>query len=159
MGMFDNYPQPDDYIPNNRPKPMHKHEITIMTGETASHTFDVPFDVLDHSFGCANIEVNYKLGLDIVVTKYWSQLEIETLEKHGFKYSSITVHLSPEETSRFHNTLLAANVQMKFVMLDNSIQYSEIYPIKVEDSLDGNQEPGPVPPHPQVNLGFGWTED
>ena len=69
--MFKNYPQPEDYIPDNRPKPMHQHEITIMTGETASHTFDVPFDVNED---CNGLEVIYKLGLDIALIKETANL-------------------------------------------------------------------------------------
>ena len=152
MSMFDNYPQPEDYIPNNRPKPMHKHEITIMTGETASHTFDVPFDVNED---CIDIEVIYKLGLKVIVTKKSDELDIVSREKGDWHYSSVTSSLSSEETALFHNTLLDANVQIKFTMKDGAIQYSEIYKVDIQDSLDGN-EPTPAP---TVVIGFGWTED
>lgn len=154
MGMFDNYPQPDDYIPNNRPKPMHKHEITIMTGETASHTFDVPFDVKED---CIDIEVIYKLGLNVIITKKSNELDIVSKEKGDWHYSSVTSSLSSEETALFHDTLLDANVQIKFTMKDGTmkdgaIQYSEIYKVDVQDSLDGNK-PTPAP------TVIGWTED
>lgn len=152
MGMFDNYPQPEDYIPDNRPRPKHKHEITIMTGETASHTFDVPFDVNED---CIDIEVIYKLGLNVIITKKSNELDIVSKEKGDWHYSSVTSSLSSEETALFHDTLLDANVQIKFTMKDGAIQYSEIYKVDVQDSLDGNKPT----PAPTVIIGFGWTED
>ena len=152
MNMFDRYPQPEDYIPDNRPRPKHKHEITIMTGETASHTFDVPFDV---NTDCSDCSVIYKLGLKVIITKGPDALDIVSREKDGWHFSSITAHLSSEDTALFHNTLLDAHVQIKFTMNDGAIQYSEIYPVKVEDSLDNAE----AKPTPTVVIGFGWTED
>ena len=157
MGMFDNYPQPEDYVPDNRPKCPEKFHLDIMTGETASHTFDVPFDVTDEHFGCSEVEVIYKLGLKVIIRKTSEDLDIVPIEKpNGFVFTAITCHLSADETLYFHNTLLSARVQLRFTMNDNSIQYSEIYPVKVIDSLNGTQQPAPSP---TVNVGFGWTED
>ena len=156
--MFDWYPQPDEYIPTNRPKPKKKFQLDIMTGETASHTFEVPFDVEDEELGCEDIEIIYKLGTKVVLTRHWkilpSQIEVVQKQKGNWKYSVLTTHLSDEDTMLFHGTYLDAKVQIKFIMKDYTVQYSEIYPITVVDSLQGK-----ATPHPSVNLGFGWTED
>lgn len=148
--MFDLYPQPDDYIPNNRPRPRKEHKLTIMTGEDAIHTFEVPFDV---EKDCITVSVIYKLGLDVVVVKYKSSLDIHVYDD-DWPHSSITVKLDRNETELFFKTCRSAKVQLKFVMADGSIQFSEIYPIKLEDSLANNSE-HPVPPIPIVNAGFG----
>ena len=133
MNMFDNYPQPSDYTPNNRPRHHERPVITIMTGESATHSFDVPFDLTREHI---NVEVMYKLGLDIVVTKTLNELDVVDNDDHD-EYSNVTVHLSSDETALFHNTLLDAFVQMRFTLVDGDIMYSEIYPVIVEDSLDG----------------------
>lgn len=155
--MFDAYPQPDDYIPNNRPRPRKEFKLDIMTGETASHTFDVPFDV---EADCQEVEVLYKLGLKIVLNKNSSELEIQPMTKEccgkQIQYTSIICHLSAQETLLFNNQVLNTRVQLRFTMNDGSITYSEIYPVKVVDSLNGEEVP-PVPP--MVVTGFGWTED
>ena len=154
MNMFDRYPQPEDYIPDNRPRPKHKHEITIMTGETASHTFDVPFDV---NTDCSDCSVIYKLGLKVILVRKASLGEVTILPKEigcGKIISTLNVRLSDEETTLFRNTYLDTKVQVKFIMNDYSVQYSEIYPVTVEDSLEGESTP-----HPSVVVGFGWTED
>jgi hypothetical protein len=124
----------------------------FVSPETASHTFDVPFDV---NTDCSDCSVIYKLGLKVIITKNSDVLDIVSREKDGWHFSSITSHLSSEETALFHDTLLDAHVQIKFTMNDGATQYSEIYPVKVEDSLDNAE----VKPGPTVILGFGWTED
>ena len=83
-----------------------------------------------------------------------SQIEVVQKQKGNWKYSVLTTHLSDEDTMLFHGTYLDAKVQIKFIMKDYTVQYSEIYPITVVDSLQGK-----ATPHPSVNLGFGWTED
>ena len=127
--MFKNYPQPDDYIPNNHPKCRKPMCLDIMAGETAIHTFEVPLNV-DELEG---YEVIYKLGLTPIITKNKSQTEYIV---DGDK-SIITCTLSPEETTLFGNdTLLEARVQLKFYMLDGVVSYSDIYRIKLKDALD-----------------------
>ena len=154
--MFDNYPQSDEYIPNNRPKCHKEFKLDIMTGETASHTFEVPFDVNSESFGCVNIEVIYKFGLEVVLLKFINPKDCPVVHRGKWDITFVTCKLNKEETAIFHNSYLDTSVQLKFILSDNSIQYSEIYPVTVVDSLDGSQAPAP---HPIVVNGFGWTED
>ena len=130
MSMFDNYPQPADYIPDNRPKCCKPFKLTIMAGETAEHSFEIPFNVEE---SCSFIEVIYKLGLTDVIIKSSSEIEIQETE-HG--NSIITVKLSAGETSIFANTLLDAKVQIKFYMVNDTIAYSEIYNIETSSALD-----------------------
>lgn len=150
--MFDNYPQPEGYIPNNRPRCRIPHTIDIMAGETAEHSFEVPFNV-DES--CDSFEVIYKLGINPIIIKNQSHLE-KVITEHGT--TLITCKLSSDETSMFGDTLLSAKVQLKFYMKNNTISYSEIYKVNLRDSLDEDRTQ-PVPPKPGTLGGLGYTED
>lgn len=130
MGMFDNYPQPTDYIPNNIFK-AHRHFcLNIMTGESTTHTFEIPFDVSKETL---DVEIIYKLGLNVVLTK--PNEEIEVLKKDKCNFSYVSCKLTPEETLLFKDTLLDTHVQLKFTMKDGTTMYSEIYKVNVKDSL------------------------
>ena len=155
--MFRRYPQPKGYIPNNRPmcnKPMC---LDIMAGETAYHTFEVPLDVDD----IEGFEVIYKLGLKPVVIKDNYQVEYKANEWGSF----ITCVLYPHETKLFSNTLLSTTVQIKFYMKDNTVSYSEIYNVKVQDAIDLRRTMDDlfnVPPEPTdlvSDVGYGYTTD
>ena len=139
--MFNNYPQPANYIPNNRIKTIEKFELDIMTGESASHTFEVPLDVEGE---CSNVEVIYKVGINVVLVKDMSELDIEpepVASGETPTYTFIIAHISPEETLLFNDTLLDTFVQLKFVLNDGDVLYTEIYPVNVVDSLDtGTQQ-------------------
>ena len=130
--MFDNYPQPNDYIPDNRHRCIKHNELTIMAGESSSHSFDVPFNVEEQM---SNFSVIYKLGLKVVVVKEQHELEVVYDEEHN--KTIITCDLNPMETALFRDTLLTAQVQLKFITKEiNEVSYSEIYTIKLLDSLE-----------------------
>jgi len=152
MSMFDRYPQPSDYIPNNRPRPCKHKCLDIMAGETAKHTFEVSFNVEEE---CESFEVIYLLGITPVIIKNTDSLEVDAEEHH----STITSNLTADETSIFANTLLEAKVQLKFFMLDETVTYSNIYTIKIKTALDASGEVKPIPPKPGVLGGLGYTED
>lgn len=130
MSMFDNYPQSSDYIPNNRPHCCKHKGLDIMTGETAEHIFEIPFNVED---SCNNLEIIYKLGLTPILVKDINGAEF-TLTDHNT--TIIKCVLSEEETSLFNSSILDTKVQLKFYMKNDTITYSEIYDVKVVDSLD-----------------------
>lgn len=126
--MFRNYPQPDDYIPDNHPR-CHKHpKLEIMCGETVNHTFEVPFNIDETT---SRVEVIYKLGLTNVLIKTNENIEIVSEDNH----SIINVVITPEETLSFAHSLLDTSVQIKFVLKDNNVSFSEIYEVVVRDSL------------------------
>ena len=127
--MFDNYPQPSYYIPNNRKCHFPEEVITIMTGETTVHSFDIPFDVDNETLSYRAL---YKLGLDIVLIK--EKEECDVLYENGV--ATLTWVLSPNETLLFKDTLLDTRVQLEFVMQDHSISYTNILEVKVIDSLN-----------------------
>ena len=127
--MFDNYPQPSYYIPNNRKCHFPKEVITIMTGETTVHSFDIPFDVDNETLSYRAL---YKLGLNIVLVK--EKEECDVLYENGV--ATLTWVLSPNETLLFKDTLLDTRVQLEFVMQDHSISYTNILKVKVIDSLN-----------------------
>jgi len=154
--MFNLYPQPDTYTPDNRPRPIKNEELTIMPGETSIHSFGVPFtkeDFEGEDKTIIDFKAIYKLGLEITLVKLKS--ECKPLEYLHHK-TILTWELTPNETLHFRNTLLDAKVQIKFTMADGSINYTEAYPIKLVDSLDSPSTP-PTPP--AVLVGIGYTED
>lgn len=151
--MFDNYPQPEDYIPNNRIKPIKIEKLTIMTSETAIHTFNLPINIEQE---CEEVEVIYKLGIKPLVIKNSYSLEIIINEDNT---STINCTLLPEETSLFANSTLNARVQIKFYMNDGIVTFSDIYPIKVTTSLENNRT-APTPGTDIIyGVGYGYTED
>ncbi len=154
--MFDNYPQKEEYIPDNRKCFFPKEVVTIMPGETTTHSFEIPFDV---SVGTIDYSIIYKVGLHIALEKGKSSCEVVWDEERNI--SIMTWVLSVPETMLFKDTLLDTHVQIKFTMVDGSIAFTEIYPVFVQNSLRSNAigpEPEPpVPPH--VITGFGYTED
>ena len=155
VDMFRNYPQPDDYKPNNYPHWKDFKPIEIMCGETAIHTFEVPFNVEEK---CSMYEVIYKLGIDPIVIKN-STLDLEA-EITDQATSFITCKLKPADTLCFKNTALDTRVQLKFYMNDGSISYSEIYKVLVRDSLDANGREAINSKSMIAGLaGFGYTED
>ena len=76
--MFDNYPQPDDYIPTNIPKHFKKPSLDIMAGETSIHSFEVPLNVEE----LLNYKVIYQLGADAIIIKDKYSLEYTILENN-----------------------------------------------------------------------------
>lgn len=139
MSMFDLYDNPpEDYVPCNRPHFRKKEVLTIMAGETANHSFDIPINIEEM---CSSVEVIYKLGLNVVLTKVPNMIEALNDDCGKFWISNVTVILNEDETLKFRSTYLDAFAQLKFHMKDDdSIQYSEICPIKLSDSLDANVE-------------------
>ncbi len=134
MSIFDNYPQPADYIPNNRPKCHQPFKLDIMVGETAIHSFDIPFNVDEV---CTNYEIIYKLGVEVVLTKKKPDITVTT-EDDGT--SIISCIITPAETALFNSVILDTHVQIKFIMKTEETVYSEIYKVTVRNSLDKNTE-------------------
>lgn len=155
MEMFDKFDNiPEGYIPNNRPRCIKPFKLDIMTGETASHSFEVPFDVQEE---CLEYEVIYKLGLkQIIIRNSWT-LDVQKTEKGT---SIITCNLSSDETKLFENSSLKARVQLKFYLNNNAITFSEIYNVTVRDSLEVNRrKPGADDTNIVYGTGYGYTED
>ena len=152
--MFNNYPQPEDYVPNNRPRHRKEFRLDIMTGETAIHSFEIPFNVEEQ---CTEFEVIYKLGLKPILIKNSWVLDVTTTECGR---SVITCTLSPDETKLFKDTFLEAKVQIKFYMNDGSISFSEIYKVVHKDSLELNRStPSGGDSNIVYGTNYGWTED
>lgn len=147
--MFKNYPQPEDYIPDNHPRCWKEPKLEIMCGETAHHTFDIPFNVEET---CTNVEVIYKLGLTDVIVRGKEFLDITIMENNT---SVIVCNLSNEDTLLFKNNLLSKKVQIKFYLKDGSISFSNIYDITTIDAIDDGT--GPIPPG--TLGGIGYTEE
>ena len=152
--MFKNYPQPEGYKPDNYPKCHKKNDLVIMTGESASHTFEVPFNVETETL---DFDVLYQLGIELIITKNKAQCTTTTDEEANKSF--ITCNLVPAETLAFKNTTLKARVQIRFWLKDYTYAYTEIYDIKLMNSLDASEEIKPTPVPPTIIKGIGYTED
>ena len=152
--MFKNYPQSENYIPDNRPRKCPGIKLDIMTGETSKHTFEVPFDVTNEE-EVADYEVIYKLGLKPVIIR--NSYSLEALKTPCG--STITCELSPEETKLFQDTLLSTRVQIKFYMAGGIIMFSDIYNVKVMDALDMTRSKPEENTNMVYGTNYGWTED
>ena len=128
--MFKHYPQPDNYTPYNIPHGIKHEEITIMAGESATHSFEIPFNVIED---VTDFEIIYKLGISMSLIKsYLGEKEkeypaITVVYDEDSHKSMITCVLSVIETQLFRDTLLDCKVQIKFIMKDLSIAYTEVY--------------------------------
>lgn len=151
--MFKNYPQSEDYVPYNRPRPLPDKKIEIMTGESTIHTFEIPFNVIENTY---NFQIIYKLGLKDVLIKSSDLGEVDIKILPSGK-SIVSCAISAEESKLFRYTCLNTFVQIKFIMIDRSIKMSEIYKVTIRNSIDTDLEP--VPPEPGVISGIGYTED
>lgn len=141
---------------NNHCTHLPKPYIDIIPGETCIHSFDVPFNVEQD---CANVEVIYQLGIDPIIIKGIYFLNI--LVEPDKPFSTVVCTLSPEETKQFGNKYLDTRVQLKFYMNGGNISYSDIYRVRVFDSLDLNRKS--TTPTSDVDMvfgvGYGYTED
>ena len=131
IDMFKFYPSPEDYIPDNRPRHFKKEMLTIMTGETTVHSFDIPFNV---ETDCVTFRALYKHGLNVVLVKEQKDCNVLYDEEHDI--TTLTWTISPAETLLFKESFLDTFAQIEFVMLDHSISYTDILKVKVTDSLD-----------------------
>ena len=163
--MFKNYPQPKGYVPDNYPKCRHIKPIEIMCGETATHSFEVPFNVED---SCSMVEVIYRFGLKPILIKN-NMFHLDILINDD-NTSVVSCTLKPEETLLFKNSVLDTHVQLKFYMENGTISYSEIYKVFVKDSLDATNRTEQTFPEDDIDGtddageavalgGYGWTED
>lgn len=130
---FDNLPE--GYVPNNE----HvrccccSDNDFIITGQSVSHSFSVPFDV---EADLLDYEVIYKTGVDIILRRSKSELETLVMDDGT---STITCSLSSDDARKFDNTLLDTFAQLKFTMADGTVAYSDIYRIMVFNSLECTQ--------------------
>ena len=129
--MFHNYPQPEGYVPNNRPVKLERKILSIMAGETSLQSFDVRMNIPEEA---SSTFVIYKLGLSDIIVKSNDELEITYDEDK--KISLVTCKLSAEETKIFAHTVLSCRVQLKFILKNGSTIFTDIYPVKLSNSLE-----------------------
>ena len=129
---FDNLP--DGYVPNNEPsRRCCSDNYFIITGQSVSHSFSVPFNVETE---LADYEIIYKTGVDIILRRSKNDLETSVTDDVS---SVITCSLFSDDTSNFDNTILDTFAQLKFVMLHGTSSYSAVYRIIVVNSLEFTQ--------------------
>ena len=129
---FDNLP--DGYVPNNEPsRRCCSDNYFIITGQSVSHSFSVPFNVETE---LADYEIIYKTGVDIILRRSKNDLETSVTDDGS---SVITCYLSSDDSKKFNNTILDTFAQLKFVMLDGTSSYSALYKIIVINSLEFTQ--------------------
>ena len=129
---FDNLP--DGYVPNNEPaRRCCSDNNFIITGQSVSHSFSVPFNA---ETDLADYEIIYKTGVDIMLRR--SKNDLETIVKDDGS-SVITCYLSSDDSKKFDNTILDTFAQLMLVMLDGTSSYSAVYRIMVINSLEFTQ--------------------
>lgn len=133
--MFNNYPQPADYIPNNREcKCCCDEQDTIIVNGTTVHTFKLNFSFSEL---CESFEVIYKSGLDDVITINSLALgaPFEITEEDG--KTNILITLSPDNTQIF-SKYRDAYVQMKLCMKDKTVIFGDLNKLTVIETLNNN---------------------
>lgn len=133
--MFNNYPQPADYIPNNREcKCCCDEQDTIIVNGTTVHTFKLNFSFSEL---CESFEVIYKSGLNDIITINSLALgaPFEIIEEDG--KTNIIITLSPDNTQVF-SKFRDAYVQMKLYMKDKTVIYGDLNKLTVIETLNNN---------------------
>ena len=132
--MFDNYPQPDDYIPDNRHAPCcgdcHCEDVVVVGG-TALHTFKLAFL---YSENCESFEAiyNYGLGESLSISSSALGAPFSIEEMGGKTYINIT--LDPSMTSKFSDGR-DAYAQLKLRMKDGSVIFGDKNKLTVRKTL------------------------
>lgn len=130
--IFDNYPQPADYIPCNRTCECHCDEEDILTvGATTTHIFRLNFSYAEL---CDSFIVTYKNGLENVFAIDSKALGAPYSIEESDGRSYITVTLSPELTSAVipHRDTFA---QMKLFMKDGTVLFGDLNKLKVINTI------------------------
>lgn len=135
-GMFDNYPQPDGYVPDNRGGDCcvdcHCEDVVVVGG-TAIHTFKLDFLFSDN---CESFDAVYSIGVgksfSVDSSSLGAPYSIE--EKDGKTY--ITVTLDPSITAEF-DEFRDAYAQLKLRMKDGSVIFGDKNRLTVKGTLSG----------------------
>lgn len=130
--IFKNYPQPDDYVPDNSgPSEGGENADEVVVNGTTVHVFKLNFS---YSELCDGFEVTYRSGLDGGFSIKSSDLggPFEILEEDGRTY--ITITLSPELTSVF-DPLRDAYAQMRLNMRDGTTLYGDLNKLEVMKTI------------------------
>lgn len=133
-GMFDNYPQPEGYIPDNSHPSCcddcHCEDV-IVAGGTALHTFTLDFL---YSELCDGFRAIYSSGLSTPVIVDSAELGGPfSIEEEDGK-AHITITLSPDETALFDPSR-DAYAQLRLTMKDGSTLYGEKNRLTVKGTL------------------------
>lgn len=112
----------------------------IIIGATSTNIFNLWFnfyDYIDQSSESSKdtyCKIIYKQGFDIILDLDYRDPEV-TVETFG-DLSSITVVLTPEQTSLFKDTILDTFVQLKFLDIEGMTQYTKPMKLKVIKPID-----------------------
>lgn len=126
--MFNNYPQPSNYIPNNKKRDLYIEDFKIYPGGQCSHKI-----VIDNYEEGDTVKVLYRQGLCMVV-----EVEPEVLEdNYGTKYLLST--LNPEDSSLFNIRNTDNYLQYKITREVDGEEisiYSDTFRVKICSTLD-----------------------
>lgn len=126
--IFKNYPQPDDYVPDNSTQGDEESEAdAVIVGGTTVHVFKLNFS---YSELCDGFEATYRIGLTGGFSISSSDLggPFEISEDDGHTY--ITITLPPDLTSAF-DPLRDAYAQMKLTMKDGTTLFGDLNKLEV----------------------------
>ena len=134
--MFNNYPQPDGYVPNNTECTCCccDEPATIIINGTNTHTFKLNFLVSEM---CESFEVIYKSGLNDIITISSLNLGAPIEISEEDEQTSIVITISPSYTQMF-NKARDAYVQMKLYMKDKTVVYGDLNKLTIIETLNND---------------------
>lgn len=137
--MFKDYPQPSDYIPDNRHAKCacecHGDDI-ITVGATSFHTFVLDFP---YSGNCSGFDVVYSNGVEtpLVVSSEDPVAPYEMTEADGKTTIAITI---PPAISSLFDPMRESYAQMRLTMNDGSVIYGDKNKIGIIGTLEAKRE-------------------
>lgn len=135
MSMFTNYDnQASDYIPDNRIEFLgwdKEYKDSIVPGATCTHVFEL---ALNYNTDVKSTTITYEQGTNITLTKTSDDIEVQT--SADGKTSFVYVVLSPANTGIFNDYNKDLSVQLRMVLMDNSVIYSRVYKLKLVKTLE-----------------------
>lgn len=118
------------YPPDNRVKYLDDDVDYITVGGTTEHTFIIPL----HKENIESLHILYRYGLDVVIDKIIDPESIQT-DEDDESICIVKSILEPEETLLFKDWYRDAEVQLKFGLTGDVVLYSDIYCLKVYNTL------------------------
>lgn len=114
---------------DNRPLARQADIEGIVRGATCIHMFKLPIDTEED---IKEYKVSYKQGLHTILEKSANDCELEASDLGIFA----RVLVSPEESRLFNAYNKYTFVQIAIMLLDDTITYSDMYRLKVADSIN-----------------------
>ena len=120
--------------PDNRIRELDIEVEDIVVGGTTVHTFNVPVPIESVS----SFNVIYGSGIKMLINKTNGDRGINAFADPQDPDNAMVIEctLEPDETVLFKDWFRNATVQLKFVLNGNTTEYSDIYYLRVLQTID-----------------------